>query len=477
MEEDTGRAIGDRVPFTLDSQHMARYIATLSPDEQEVLVVKLARNEARLRLQELMQAEENAATSAQASTAEVYYDRACALLLEIVGSPVTNKSIVRAFARHAQDMVNFLDKILVNGTVSDPDDWGRIHHIISEIEMLAEIYPTSYEIKGVTINTLEKQGIFSQSYLGLYQDLRVRIKEFPSGSINHPPTKHFIRELSSWPHLSHQNILPFYGICDSASDARVVRKLGLVSPWIETNLPEYLAAFPGAPRSSLVSDIAAGLKYLHELKLVHGDLRGPNIFVSSTDRAMIANFELSVSTQAVLTNTEGTFNHDAAHWTAPELFRMGNLEPRRTQSSDIWSFGCVCYEVFTGKIPFYQCNSIAELIVTFDRAKSGSISPLRLVTGQGSEVDDETWSMMEKCWERDPLRRVDANTLAQFFARATLSSPKPFYDIHDVAIRMLKHSRSNPELDYRHVYQLLRQVQEKLEITTTSDVAMGGMLK
>lgn len=56
-----------------------------------------------------------------------------------------------------------------------------------------------------------------------------------------------------WAHLSHQNILPFYGVyfLDEAA-----RQMCLVSPWMEQgNLEEYLSAHPEAPRMLLVSEL------------------------------------------------------------------------------------------------------------------------------------------------------------------------------------------------------------------------------
>ncbi|KAF5355885.1 hypothetical protein D9756_004100 [Leucocoprinus leucothites] len=50
--EEFGKAVGDRLPFTLNSSHMAELVATMSPEEQEAFAVRIARIRNRLRLQD-----------------------------------------------------------------------------------------------------------------------------------------------------------------------------------------------------------------------------------------------------------------------------------------------------------------------------------------------------------------------------------------------------------------------------------------
>ena len=103
-------------------------------------------------------------------------------------------------------------------------------------------------------------------------------------------SKSFYREAVIWKRLSHPNIVPFLGIAQSKTPF-----LCMVSSWMENgNLAMFLKKQPGANRLDLVSerniirlrensslytqvaDIARGLKYLHELLIVHGDVKSVN---------------------------------------------------------------------------------------------------------------------------------------------------------------------------------------------------------
>lgn len=114
-----------------------------------------------------------------------------------------------------------------------------------------------------------------------------------------------MKEIIVWAHLSHPNILPFYGVYLDDE----LQRICLLSPWMEKgNLREYLGEHPSTPWSPLVSvveqvqtkgifqkihsafqvlDIIDGLQYLHALDIIHGDLKAVRPFVPSRGQRFI----------------------------------------------------------------------------------------------------------------------------------------------------------------------------------------------
>ncbi|KAL3138629.1 hypothetical protein ABBQ32_006391 [Trebouxia sp. C0010 RCD-2024] len=98
-------------------------------------------------------------------------------------------------------------------------------------------------------------------------------------------------------------------------------------------------------------EIAAALAYLHSLDVLHGDLTGSNILLTSSckdSRAFtvkVADFGLSrqAESQTVDTDTYGTVTH-----MPPELLMEGKL----TKSADVYAFGVLLWEMYTGEKPF-----------------------------------------------------------------------------------------------------------------------------
>ncbi|KIJ59930.1 hypothetical protein HYDPIDRAFT_99716 [Hydnomerulius pinastri MD-312] len=82
-----------------------------------------------------------------------------------------------------------------------------------------------------------------------------------------------IKEIKAWSRLEHDNILPLAGVCYDFGFAPA-----LVSIWMENGTANhYLKEHPEADYLALLSGIAAGLLYLHQANVIHGDLKGVRI--------------------------------------------------------------------------------------------------------------------------------------------------------------------------------------------------------
>ncbi|WFD33319.1 non-specific serine/threonine protein kinase [Malassezia cuniculi] len=116
------------------------------------------------------------------------------------------------------------------------------------------------------------------------------------------------------------------------------------------------------PRNAL-QQIAAGLRHLHSLSIVHRDIKPQNILVapSSDDklRMLLSDFGLSKRIDGIAQNSfSQTVNQPGgtAGWRAPEVLRGDTLDVsqgRLTRAVDIFSLGCVAFYLFThGGHPF-----------------------------------------------------------------------------------------------------------------------------
>ncbi|KAF9259832.1 kinase-like protein [Marasmius fiardii PR-910] len=217
-------------------------------------------------------------------------------------------------------------------------------------------------------------------------------------------SKEYMVEAIVWQHLKHPNLLPFLGMY-YLDKARV--QLCLVSPWMERgNLVQYLKTTPRerVDHYTLVYDVASGLSYLHSSKIVHGDLKGLNVLITPDERACIGDFGLSriVDTYA-LTLSASTANQPkgTTRYLSPELLST-DQSSTSTRLSDVYAFACVCYEIFTGNVPFYGLNDPAVIVAVLLHKKH----PPR--PESMTLLNDEMWSFMVDCWNADPLRRPGA---------------------------------------------------------------------
>ncbi|KAK6996948.1 kinase-like domain-containing protein, partial [Favolaschia claudopus] len=206
--------------------------------------------------------------------------------------------------------------------------------------------------------------------------------------------KEFHREALIWRQLSHPNLLPFFGAYYLQSSKR---QLCLVSPWMDNgDVSRYLKTHPEqVNRLSLVLDVALGLDHLHGRKLVHGDLKAINVLVTRSGRAVLADFGLSSVTDSKILLSTSTKAAGTMRWQAPELFQGSP----NSFASDMYAFSCVCYEIFTGNLPFHR---LTPDIAVMYKVMQGE-RPER-----SSTISDEVWSLMEECWSQCPEDRLSA---------------------------------------------------------------------
>ncbi|KAG6847270.1 hypothetical protein H0H93_009148, partial [Arthromyces matolae] len=277
----------------------------------------------------------------------------------------------------------------------------------------SHLYPACYEFKDVeqTGQISVDGGGFADIYQGSFEGQLVCIKAirvFERSRIEHVLTQ-FAKEAILWGQLSHPNILPIFGLFRSTPTSRVC----LVSQWMENgNINAYLKQNPHAYRLQLTCDVASGLWYLHDIGVIHGDLKGPNILVDSTGRARLADFGVSsVSDSEIIawtTEAPAASTGGSKRWQAPELINTGDVDDRarsNTKESDIYAFGCVCYEIFTGNIPFFGTKfdaSVSHKILSGLRPECPSPSSPSW-TDWGLTLG--IWSLMEWCWNPDPAQR------------------------------------------------------------------------
>ncbi|KAJ8081999.1 hypothetical protein PM082_007845 [Marasmius tenuissimus] len=227
----------------------------------------------------------------------------------------------------------------------------------------------------------------------------------------------YMREAILWRQMKHPNLLPFLGMYQFESH----QQLCLISPWMGNgNLVQYLRTTrrEDVDHHTLVYDIASGLAHLHFMKIVHSDLKGVNILITDSLRACIGDFGLSrIADTQGLSMTTTSRPRGTGRWLAPELL-FGSLA---TKQSDIYAFGCVCFEVFTGgQHPFPELANEAAVALAVTSGKR----PTRPV--EAFELTDAMWNLMGESWLLDPLLRPNAHQsldrLSKMDSRKTTSS-------------------------------------------------------
>ncbi|KAG1906275.1 kinase-like domain-containing protein [Suillus fuscotomentosus] len=170
------------------------------------------------------------------------------------------------------------------------------------------------------------------------------------------------RKLNVWIQLSHDNILPLEDVTE-----RFGPLPALVTPWMENgSLNDYLRREVNISREkklTMVREVAAGLQYLHDKDIVHGNLTGTNVLVGSDGTLYLGDFWLSMISTESENVIFGCCNGESIRWMPPRttmpLDVSEVMEDMPTKARDIYSYGCILMQVFSGHQPYHDIKAAA----------------------------------------------------------------------------------------------------------------------
>ena len=236
---------------------------------------------------------------------------------------------------------------------------------------------------------------------------QVALKVLPSGvAADTERLTRFRREATLLAALNHPNIAAIYGFEDSGATHALVMELvegptladrikaGRIS--IEETLP-------------IAKQICEALEYAHERGIVHRDLKPANIKVTSDDTVKVLDFGLAkaleneaaagdIGSSPTMTRmaTQAGIILGTAAYMSPEQAR-GKSADRR---ADIWAFGCVLYEMLTGKMAFCGETVSDTLAAVIKDPPDWSLLP--------AQTPGRLRVLVQRCLQKDPRQRLQA---------------------------------------------------------------------
>ncbi|KAL8625270.1 hypothetical protein ACOMHN_030028 [Nucella lapillus] len=202
--------------------------------------------------------------------------------------------------------------------------------------------------------------------------------------------------------LNHPNIISFKGVCTQAPCYCIIMEY---CPYGQ--LYEVLRDGKEIP-PALVLDwskqIASGMNYLHSHKIIHRDLKSPNVLVAKNDVVKISDF--GTSREWNEKSTKMSFAGTVS-WMAPEVIRN---EPCN-EKVDIWSFGVVLWEILTKEIPYKDVDSSA---IIWGVGSNSLHLPVPETCPEGFKL------LMRQCWSGKPRNRP---SFRQILMHLEIASP------------------------------------------------------
>ena len=236
----------------------------------------------------------------------------------------------------------------------------------------------------------------------------VAIKVLPESFATDPERlARFEREARTLAALNHPNIAAIYGLEDSGDTKALVMELvpgSTLADRIAQGVVPVEEALPVAKQ------IAEALEAAHEQGIIHRDLKPANVKVRQDGTVKVLDFGLakalepagaspSTSQSPTITTpamTQAGMILGTAAYMSPEQARGRNVDTR----TDIWAFGCVLFEMLTGRRAF-AVEDVAETIgAVIHKEPAWERLP--------SDLSPTFRPYLQRCLEKDPRQRVQA---------------------------------------------------------------------
>ncbi len=157
----------------------------------------------------------------------------------------------------------------------------------------------------------------------------------------------FLGEGKKQARLSHPNIVSAYDFMYIDGRSYLVMKF-IEGESLDELLFRLQAPMPLAQVQAISTDVLHALQYAHSQNVVHRDIKPSNIMIEKGERALVMDFGVAMVVGEKRVTRIG-MAIGTPHYMSPEQI-LGTADiDRRT---DIYSFGCVLYQMLTGKAPF-----------------------------------------------------------------------------------------------------------------------------
>ena len=275
----------------------------------------------------------------------------------------------------------------------------------------------------------------------LRHDRRVALKVLRPEISVEVGAERFLREIKMAAGLTHPHILPVY---DSGEAGGL---LFYVMPNMEgRSLRERLDAERQLPLDEalrVTREVASALDYAHRQRVVHRDIKPENILLHEGN-AMVADFGIGKALSGAAGVTQTGLAIGTPAYMSPEQ-AMGEQEI--DGRSDIYSLGCVLYEMLTGEVPFTGPTAQAVMTKRF-------ISPVPHVKAM-RDVPEGLDEVVTRSLARTP---VDRFPTAAHFAEALRpnggarrtppDAPRSAPAAKAIAVLPLANMSADPENEY-----------------------------
>ena len=298
-------------------------------------------------------------------------------------------------------------------------------------------------------------------------DRKVALKILPTDVVETKSgdrVRRFVQEAKAASALNHPNILTIYEIDEIDSEQFIATE------FIDgETLRERIKTSPFKPIDAMevAIQVASALAATHSVGIIHRDIKPDNIMLRRDGIVKVLDFGLAKLTRERQTTetdslapTQNFINTGygvvlgTAHYMSPEQARGLDVDHR----SDIWSLGCVIYEMISGRQPFLGQTTIDVMSGILDREPESLLNHLpegpreleRIVARALRKDREERYQNVQDLLIdlKDLRRQLESQSQKVFLSRASFEISGESVPEKSIAVLYFENMNSDKESDY-----------------------------
>ncbi len=254
----------------------------------------------------------------------------------------------------------------------------------------------------------------------------------------------FRREAQNAAALNHPSIVAVYdtGEADTPAGPLPYIVMEYVDGVTLRDIVQTDGPLPPQRAIEIIADACQALNFSHRNGIIHRDVKPANIMISSTNAVKVMDFGIARAiADAGVSVTQTAAVIGTAQYLSPEQARGETVDAR----SDVYSLGCVLYEILTGEPPFVGDSPVA---VAYQHVREDPVPPSKRYKGISADLD----AVVLKALAKNPENRYQSAAemradLVRVHNGEAPEAPRVFTDAERTSLLSSGGSRGGPRTD------------------------------